>query len=507
MNTNLPSSILLRPSHWFLLFIIVHLLAWTAIPFLVRDNLPLDAIEGALWGHQLEWGYDKNPYLNAWLTTLAIYLGGGSGWMVYLFSQLSVISCLWAVWQLSKQFFSPWYALIAVLMLESMQYFNFHVIDFNDNTLELGLWAVSIYFFYQATRYPNRILYWILTGLFTGFAMMAKYYTASLMVSMCLFLLFDKKHRQVFFTWRPYLALLSFLIVTLPHFIWLFTHDFITVHYIFERTDSIRHWSNHFFFPAQFAIQQLEVFLPAFLIYLCLFLGKRPVVYLNLNLNKEKINNINFIYFLGLGPLLLTLLLSFLFGIKLHAGWGTPILSLSTLILFALAKPRLSPIKIKVFLSGIFTLMGVLLFGYIYSLAYDSNTSSANFPGKMIAKSLTSYWHESYHTHLSYIAGSRWVGGNISFYSPDHPAVFIEWDKKRAPWISIHDMEKKGAIFVWDLTNNKETLPSNVIKAYPQLKKPAIIWEFPWYRHFNGLKPVKIGVSILPPRQQVGAKT
>src|SRR5579871_4064921 len=107
-----------RAERWLYLFIIVHLLLWTVVPALIRYNLPLDSIEGSLWGHQLEWGYDKNPFLNGWLTSFAIYLGGPSGWMVYLFSQLSVALCLLVVWQIAKQILSPIYALIAVMLLE-----------------------------------------------------------------------------------------------------------------------------------------------------------------------------------------------------------------------------------------------------------------------------------------------------------------------------------------------------------------------------------------------------
>src|SRR5580704_4304509 len=121
------------------IFLCLHLLGWTLIPAILRSNLPLDAIEGTIWGHQLEWGYDKNPPLNGWLTALATTLDGHSGWMIYLFSQLCVITCMWATWQLAKKILPPVYALISVLLLECIQYFNFHAIDFNDNTLELPL--------------------------------------------------------------------------------------------------------------------------------------------------------------------------------------------------------------------------------------------------------------------------------------------------------------------------------------------------------------------------------
>ena len=87
VNTTIKST---EANYWFLLFIFIHVMAWTLAPTLVRFNLPMDSIEGATWGHQLEWGYDKNPFLNGWLTALAVFIGGKSGWTVYLFSQLSV---------------------------------------------------------------------------------------------------------------------------------------------------------------------------------------------------------------------------------------------------------------------------------------------------------------------------------------------------------------------------------------------------------------------------------
>lgn len=137
----------IRTTNWLIAFIITHVTAWTLAPALIRFTLPMDSMEGALWGRQLEWGYDKNPFMNGWLTALALKMDGHTGWFIYLFSQLSVAICFWAIWQLSKKIVPPIYALIAVLLLEGMQYYNFHAIDFNDNTLELAIWSLTALFF------------------------------------------------------------------------------------------------------------------------------------------------------------------------------------------------------------------------------------------------------------------------------------------------------------------------------------------------------------------------
>ena len=40
----------------FYIFIITHLIAWTLVPTLTNNNLPLDTIEALAWGSNLDWG-------------------------------------------------------------------------------------------------------------------------------------------------------------------------------------------------------------------------------------------------------------------------------------------------------------------------------------------------------------------------------------------------------------------------------------------------------------------
>lgn len=481
---------------WLYIFICFHLFCWTLVPAIVRYNLPLDAIEGTIWGHQLEWGYDKNPFMNGWLTALATYLDGQSGWMVYLFSQLSVVACFWAVWQIAKKMLPPVYALISVLLLEVIQYYNFHSIDFNDNTLELGLWGLTIYFFYNALRSPGKWP-WIMTGVFAALGMMAKYYTAALLTGMALFLILDANNRKQLKTLPPYLGMIAFTVIILPHTIWLFFHDFITVNYVFKRTSSVPSWTNHIIYPIRFAWQQFEAFLPALVLFLFLLPGKRP----RLAPQKTPVSTFNkaFLFYVGLGPFLFTMLLSVIFGIYLRAGWGMPLLSLWGIILLTYIQPNITKAKIYTFLSAIFILLCVMLGAYSISLIDSPDPSSANFPGREIAEKITTDWNKTYHSQLTYVGGSRWVGGNIEFYSKDHPAVYIEWDKSRAPWINENDLRAKGGVFVWEITNN-ETMPESVRARFPALQNTTVT-EFMWHRNSRNLPPIKIGMAVLPPEK------
>lgn len=485
----------LRPEWLAYAFIGCHALCWALAPALLRHNLPLDAIEGSIWGHQLEWGYDKNPFLNGWLTALATYVGGRSGWAHYLFSQVSVAACMWCVYKVAKEMLSPLDALVALLVLEGTQYFNFHAIDFNDNTLELGLWALSSYFFYQACKKGGG-LHWAATGLFAGLGMMAKYYTASLLASMGLLLLCSQHARAQLATKGPYVCFAVFVAILLPHAVWLTSHGFITVSYVFDRASNTPHWANHLVFPLQFSWQQLQAFLPSCLLYGALFIGKRPF----LAPQKHSLAPFDkaYLFWIGLGPFVLTILLSALLGITLRAGWGMPLLSFWGAAMVALVKPRLSLAKLALFGAFFVAFFVALLVGYGISLVDSKDASSANFPGQEIANAITEEWQRAYHVPLAYVGGSRWLSGNVEFYSKDRPAVFIEWDTRRSPWIDIKDLERKGAVFLWDITAH-EGLPPEAQKRFPRLL-PPVIKKFNWHRNVHHLPPVQVGMAILPPQ-------
>jgi 4-amino-4-deoxy-L-arabinose transferase-like glycosyltransferase len=481
---------------WAYGFIFLHVLLWTLVPALVRLNLPLDAMEGTTWGRQLEWGYDKNPFLNAWLTELAVMVGGKSGWMVYLFGQLSIALCFWAVWKLGKKILTPAYAFLAVLLLETNPGFNISAINLNDNTLEVGLWAAAAWFFYQAIK-TEKLRNWCWLGLLAGLGMMAKYYTLFLLVAMLIFLLQDKNNWQYFRKTGFYLALIIFLIVIAPHVVWLFSHQFITVEYAFKRGHAPHAWLNHIAYAFDFTQQQVMTFLAAVMLSGILFIGYKPLL-ANPRLRVNSFDK-RFLFYVGLGPLILTLLLSIVGGIRLYAGWGQPLLWASTLILLAILQPRITRGRFYFFISIFFILLVTAITLFARSHLRADSPASSIFPGKIIATTLTKEWHDRYHTPLRYVTGSRWLAGNVSFYSEDRPAVYIDWDPQVSFWIDLKKLQRDGAIFLWDITEEDGVLPPEVAAEFPRLEKSQIRY-FLWQRNPK-LSPLKIGVAFLPPEK------
>jgi 4-amino-4-deoxy-L-arabinose transferase-like glycosyltransferase len=479
---------------WLALIIVAHIVAWTLLPYLLRFNLPLDAIEGTIWGQQPQWGYAKNPYLPGWLTGLATLLDNHAGWGTYFFSQLAVGICFWSVWRLGSKMLSPAFALLGVMLLEGVQYYSLHAIDFNDNTLELALWSLTVLNFYNALH-SRSYRDWMLTGFCAGCSMMTKYYSLMLLVPLLAFLLLEPRNRSALRQGAPYAGLLVFVIIIAPHVVWLFSHDLSTVYYALERV-SRPETAGHFNFSWLFAWQQVETFVPAFLLGLFLLPGKKP-----LRLTpRVPVSHFDkqFLFYAGLAPFLLTVLLSIITGIKLRAGWGEPLLSYWGIMLIAWWQPRMTPQRFKLFSVAFILLVGATLTGYALSLHDARHPSRANFPGRMIATRLTREWHSTYQMPLFYVAGSAWLAGNVAYYSSDHPSVLINANKNESPWINEAELRQKGGIFIWEPAKTQLLTPE-LLSHFPRLAEVRIL-HFKWWRYANA-EPVTIAIAMLPPEQ------
>lgn len=482
----------LDPKRWFYAFLFCHVLIWTIFPLGARFNLPLDSMEGATWGMQLQWGYDKDPLLNAWLTRLAMAIGGYHDWIIYFFSQLAVATGLIAIWQLAKKFLSPLQAVVAVMILEGAQYYNIAAIDFNDNVLQVMLWPILCLAFYHACV-SQKYWHWLWVGATAALAFLAKYYVVMLLLPMLAFLIFNPQARQ---SWRQgglYFAAVIFLLLITPHLIWLFQHQFLTLTYSFGQAKASAVFSDHFWQPVRFAWMQIVSFLLPALLMSTVLLGKQKVW----RQEPQALDSFQwqFLYFIGIGPLIANMLYSAATGNSIHVLWGMPLLSLWGILLLALSQPLILPHRFVRLIVIIILLMLGAGAGYSYSLATAGNTSSANYPGREIAEKVTAVWHAQAQQPLKYIAGPRWLAGNIAFYSIDHPTVYMEANSVVTTWIDEPQLQQQGAVFVWEQGAEKSP-PPEWLQRFPRLKvMPPIVVN--WHRSDAQLN---IGVAVLPPQ-------
>ena len=107
-----------------------------------------------------------------------------------------------------------------MLVLEGIHFYNFSVVKFAHDQMQLPFWAFTGLFFYRALR-RGRALDWALAGACLACAFWSKYAAFALAATLGLFLLLDPVARRAWRTAGPYVMALAFAIVIAPNAWWL----------------------------------------------------------------------------------------------------------------------------------------------------------------------------------------------------------------------------------------------------------------------------------------------
>ena len=223
----------------FYIFLIIHICLWTLVPTLTNNNFPLDTIEALAWGSNLDWGFNKHPPMSAFFPEVFFQIFGSQDWAYYLLSQIFVIISFYYVFKFSKEFFNnDLLGLISVLLIEAIYFYNFTTPEFNVNVCQLPFWSLTVYFSWKIyTSKEIKFTDCFLVGLFAAFGFLSKYLFVYLLASidfLFIYLIFIKKEKK--FDFKYLITAEIFLIVLIPHLIWLNSNDFITITYGLART-------------------------------------------------------------------------------------------------------------------------------------------------------------------------------------------------------------------------------------------------------------------------------
>ena len=488
---------------WLALFILAHIILWTLGPLLFRYSLTHDALEGIAWGSQWQWGYNKHPFLAAWLSYGAATLAYTASWPSYLLAQLAVALTFWAVWRLALQFVLPNQALLATLSLEGVLFYNLNSSNFTPDTLQSPLWALLTFCFYRGLT-TQAIGSWLWVGALTALCVVTKYQAVLLLLPMLAVILMNAKMRLSFKMSGLYLAVLVCLVLISPHLIWLYQHDFITVKYALttpaQYSKAPQAWP-HLFYPLNFISNSVIFTVFVAVLLWPIYRGPRKVSSLT-ELQWQ------FLLTMGLGPWILSLVLCVITGNHFPARWATPYFFLVGIIVLSLVNPTLSAKSLKKFLITVAAFMVLLWsaqFGRLQYLNNHENRGDSALPNILLAQQITALWHEHYHTRLAYIAGSRYLVSALVGYSPDKPTPYFSFNAKESPWISERNVQKKGTIVIIDRDNqyawDKESSDSYAVEAalkqhFPGLSPPMRL-EVP--RMSKQGRPIVIWVTFIPP--------
>ncbi len=406
----------------FYLFIFSHLILWTIIPSLSNVNLPLDTIEALAWGSNLDWGFSKHPPLSAFAVEFTYRIFGNNDWAYYLLSQIFVLTSFYFVWKFSNKILeNEKYSLLSVLLLAGIYFYNFTTPEFNVNLSQLPFWALSVYFFWKGLN-SNKNINWVLFGVFSAMGFLSKYLFIYILIALFIFFIFNyQKYRK---SLKGYLlSILISLILLIPHFIWLFENNFVTIFYGLTRSGiSEFNIVNHIKNPIEFLIKQTILLIPFFLMVLTIL---RKIKF-KIEIKDRKIL---FLLSINLIPILLVLLTSLLSGAKIRTMWMTPFFLFTGTLFLLIFKNYIDLKKIKRFYY-IFLFFFILSPTLYLAVSLADTTKRTDYPGKEISRLVQNKWDDNFANEIKIVIGDEWFAGNLSYHLNSRPIWFNDLKNK-----------------------------------------------------------------------------
>ena len=400
----------------FFIFLLSHLIIWTLVPTITNKNLPLDVIEALAWGSNLDWGFSKHPPGSAFFPEVFFQLFGNQDWAYYFLSSIFVIIAFYYVYKFAFEVLGNIkLSLISVTLLESIYFYNFTTPEFNVNVCQLPFWSLVVYYSWRIYDTKKiKLLDCFLVGLFAAIGFLSKYLFIYLLVSLDLlfiYLIFNKTKK---FDFKYLITLEVFIVLLIPHLVWLYNNDFITVTYGLKRAgleETIIF--NHFKYPIIFLVKQFGILVPFFILIFLLIKNFK----FKINLTDKKLL---FLVFINFVPIVLMFFTSVITGSKIRTMWMTPFYLFFGVFFIYILKSQINLKKINSFLYGF--LFFFFLSPTLYSFDSINNTDKrTDYPGKEIAAKVQITWSQNFDKNMQFVTGNEWVAGNLSYHLKARP--------------------------------------------------------------------------------------
>ena len=210
-------------------------LALVALTLLARLALaaivPLvpDEAYYALWSTSLSAGYFDHPPMIAWFIRAGTELFGPTPFGVRFVSVLATIPASLFIYDAARQLLADSRAAIIAVLLFNLTLLGFFGLAVATPDAPLILFSAAMLWSAARLSASERPLWWIATGIFTGFALLSKYSAALSAAGFGIAVLLVPEWRRRLVSAWPWAALAAAILVFSPNLVWNATHGWETV--------------------------------------------------------------------------------------------------------------------------------------------------------------------------------------------------------------------------------------------------------------------------------------
>jgi hypothetical protein len=407
------------------------------------QDIHTDMGEFVAWSREVGLGTPKHPPLGAWLVRAWFSVFPREDWAYYCFAILLPTIALWITWRLAARYLPPDKRVIGIVLLTFVPFYNFHAIKFNANTVLTPLWALATWWFLRSFE-TRRIGWAVLAGIGAAAAMLAKYWSITLLAGLGVAALSDPRRTAYFSSPAPYVTLAVGTILLTPNVYWLMSHAFMPFSYAMGA---------HSGTPA-FALFSALIFTGNGIAYavaaisFCV-LATRPswAAIRDTLWPAEPVRRTLVIAFAA--PFAFAVLIAVLLTVAIESIWVTPGMTLLPIVLLSsplVAIPRLAAVRLLTF-AVIFPMFMLAVSPLVALGLHLSGVPDNGSDYRAVAQTVERVWRAHTEQPLRIVGSTTFVNG-IVFYFKDQPSTFDIDNPKVTPWVSIDRIAREGAAIV-----------------------------------------------------------
>ena len=433
------------------LLLLGHVLLWTWVGVSSRSNFdaPGDMVEAYAWAQGWQWGYYKHPPLSAWVTGLWFSVVPESHWGYSLLAAVNGALGLAGVAVLARQFLPGRWLVLCVALASLTPGVTTLAMRFNANSILISSWPWAMALFVQL-MVRNRRRDALLCGVVCALAMLGKYYSGVLLLTLLASSLLVPEWRRRWAGAGPWLACAAFVVTMAPHALWLAEQTHGPLQYAASATTD-EHPGALAMRAFSFALAQWVFPALAFVVFwLALQPTHRSASWWQAATSLVR-PRWQPTWLLGVVPILATMLGTVATGARTSVVWGLPIAAGLMLLAVSRAREAGAEVDLKRLWRTLLTVwLLVALLSPLWWLARARMaTPGVTEPRHELAQALDQRWQSEYGTPLPWITGTRALAASVSFYSTGSARYWSLWAPTiETRWVDVDRMLSDGGLIV-----------------------------------------------------------
>ena len=439
------------------ILLVVHVLLWTWVGISSRSNfdVPGDMVEAYVWGQGWQWGYFKHPPLSAWVTGLWFCVVPESQAGFSLLAAVNSGIGLLGLAVLAREFLPARWVLLCVAAASLTPGITTLGMRFNANAILISTWPWALAFFVRMMQ-RGRPLDAVLCGLACALAMLGKYYSGVLLLTLVFAALWQPHWRGRLRTATPWIAVAVFVMAIAPHLVWLLAQEQGPLQYA-QKARLPQSRGDTLMRALHFALAQWVFPIVAFVVFWLSLTGPKRGQGLWQAITGFVRPRGDMVWLLAVLPVVATMLATVLTGARTASVWGLPIAAGVALLASQRAQRSGAELSLPRLWRalGVFWCVVALLSPLMWHVRARVQATAVIEPREELAQAVVEAWRAEYPGALASVTGSRTLAASVAFYAVDRPRYWSMWNAAvETPWFKAVDLVRLGGVIVCATTDS-----------------------------------------------------